>query len=197
MADGVFLEGPIRINNPRLVVTVTPAGWVDFIDDAAPASLGLRVVQCASRLLLSAAPNYYKHVIRTVTPRLLRRTPSDLDELSSLLTVPISRDTLGRFERGHRPDEAWELLPAALDHLYGADGWLGQATLTKSRSGSIRFPFWWRGPIWLRAAAACNVKLIWPPYNNGCASCKVARSCGSDVQTPPPHSRSPSNQTSS
>lgn len=221
-ADGVFLEGPMRINNPRLVVTVTPAGWVDFIDDAAPATLGMRVVQCSSRLLLSAAPNYYKHVIRTVMPRLLRRKPSDLDEflgvgapvatqlladrshgtwgqtvtaappthqlptdrvaltearkgrglaqaevarqLSALLTVPISRDTLGRFERGHRPDEAWELLPAALDHLYGADGWLGQAALTKSRGGSIRFPFWWRGPIWLRAAAACNVKLTWPPY---------------------------------
>ncbi len=63
--------------------------------------------------------------------------------------ITASKDTLRRFE--HDQGEPHDrLLPAALDHVLRAEGHLA---LSEIRSGvgpgTVRFPLWWRAPVWL------------------------------------------------
>jgi transcriptional regulator with XRE-family HTH domain len=64
--------------------------------------------------------------------------------------LQVGRDTLRRFETDvgepHDP-----MLPVALDHALGAAGRLALLELRSGAGdGSVRFPGFWRGPIWLR-----------------------------------------------
>ncbi len=63
--------------------------------------------------------------------------------------VDVGRDTLRRFETdvGEPHDK---MLPIALDHVLGADGRLAAVEVKAGRgSGTVTFPHFWRGPVWL------------------------------------------------
>lgn len=75
------------------------------------------------------------------------------DRLSRYAQLETSRDTLRRFEtdvgRPHDP-----MLPVALDHVLGAEGRLVVHELrARSGVGSVTFPRYWRGPVWLEISA--------------------------------------------
>ena len=72
------------------------------------------------------------------------------DRVRTQARLQVSRDTLRRFEtdvgRPHDP-----MLPVALDHVLGAGGRLALLELRSGRGrGSVQFPGFWRGPIWVR-----------------------------------------------
>jgi len=72
-----------------------------------------------------------------------------VDRVAAETGVACSRDTLRRFETDQgRPFD--RSLPAALDHVLGAEGHLA---LTVLRSGhgpaAVAIPFFWHGPIWI------------------------------------------------
>lgn len=76
----------------------------------------------------------------------LQETAKRLGELTG---TKVSKDTLRRFESGtgepHDP-----LLPVALDHVLGGNGHLALTTVSSGRGqGSVRFPPYWRAPVWL------------------------------------------------
>jgi transcriptional regulator with XRE-family HTH domain len=69
--------------------------------------------------------------------------------LAAITGTEVGKDTLRRFETGvgqpHDP-----LLPAALDHVLGANGHLGMVEIRSDRgSGSVRLPPYWYGPVWI------------------------------------------------
>lgn len=73
--------------------------------------------------------------------------------LAEVAGIDVGRDTLRRFETGvgepHDP-----MLPVALDHVLGADGRLAMLQIRSGRgSGAVRFPRYWRGPVWLQLDA--------------------------------------------
>jgi transcriptional regulator with XRE-family HTH domain len=61
----------------------------------------------------------------------------------------VGKDTLRRFESGKgEPHDL--LLPARLDHVLRANGHLAvMAVLSSERSGTVTFPDFWDGPVWL------------------------------------------------
>ena len=81
--------------------------------------------------------------------------------------VACSRDTLRRFEmdRGEPFDRS---LPAALDHVLGAEGHLALTTLrTSSGPGTVSIPFFWHGPVWIAVdspGAEVTVELRWAKW---------------------------------
>jgi len=83
--------------------------------------------------------------------------------LRRLTDLQVSRDTVWRFEtdigRPHAPQ-----LPVAIDHALGAGGRLTVVdVLTGHGEGSVSFPSYWVGPVWVAFAgddAAFPVKLI-------------------------------------
>ena len=75
--------------------------------------------------------------------------PQLADRLAQLTDIEVGRDTLRRFETdvGEPHDR---MLPIALDHVLGADGRLAAVEVKAGRGrGTITFPRYWRGPVWL------------------------------------------------
>lgn len=69
--------------------------------------------------------------------------------LAAQTGISIGKDTLRRFEAGTgRPSHP--LLPAALDHVLGANGHLAlEAIRSGTGPGTVVFPDYWNAPIWL------------------------------------------------
>lgn len=75
--------------------------------------------------------------------------PQLAERLGQLTDIDVGRDTLRRFETdvGEPHDR---MLPIALDHVLGADGRLAAVEVKAARgSGTVAFPEYWRGPVWL------------------------------------------------
>ncbi|MGI9597834.1 MAG: helix-turn-helix domain-containing protein [Acidimicrobiales bacterium] len=69
--------------------------------------------------------------------------------LASMTTTTAGKDTLRRFEANigepHDP-----LLPAALDHVLGAEGHLALVEISSgSGTASVSVPRYWQGPVWI------------------------------------------------
>lgn len=64
--------------------------------------------------------------------------------------VAVGKDTLRRFELG-TGDPHDPLLPAALDQVLGANGYLAVVKLRSGNGpGTVKFPNFWNAPVWLQ-----------------------------------------------
>lgn len=84
--------------------------------------------------------------------------------LAAATDVACSKDTLRRFEldRGEPVDQS---LPAALDHVLGAEGHLALSTIRSGQGPAlVTLPPYWHAPIWIAVDSARNdvaVELRW------------------------------------
>jgi transcriptional regulator with XRE-family HTH domain len=70
------------------------------------------------------------------------------DRLAATTDVRVSRDTLRRFENNTGAPHD-RLLPVALDHVLGGQGYLAPSEIRAGRGhGMVRFPPYWQAPVW-------------------------------------------------